>query len=115
MKDAACLEKYEAYLKDVKNASANTLSSYLRDIRQLGSYFSAHCDCTYDTAGETELSDYIASLKSAGKSIATVSRAIASIKSFYTFLLDNGMISENPSGVLVPDKTAQKLPQILTS
>ena len=50
-----------------------------------------------------------------GVSIATVSRAIASIKSFYTFLIDNGIISENPSGVLVPDKTAQKLPQILTS
>ena len=82
MKDSECLEAYEAYLKDVKNASANTLSSYLRDIRQLGSYFSSHCECSFDSAGEQELSDYIASLKSAGKSIATVSRAIASIKSF---------------------------------
>ena len=115
MKDAACLSKYEAYLRDVKNASANTLSSYLRDIRQLGSYFETHCDCSFDSAGEADLSAYIASLKSAGKSIATVSRAIASIKSFYSFLLDNGIIQENPSLVLVPDKTAQKLPQILTN
>ena len=115
MKDAECLSRYEAYLKDVKNASANTLSSYLRDIRQLGAYFSSHSDCTFDTATEADLSEYIASLKSAGKSIATVSRAIASIKSFYSFLLENEIVSSNPSSVLVPDKTAQKLPQILTS
>ena len=91
------------------------MSSYLRDIRQLGAYFSSHCDCGFDTAGEQELSDYIASLKAAGKSIATVSRAIASIKSFYSFLLENEIVDSNPSVVLVPDKTAQKLPQILTS
>ena len=115
MKDAACLSKYEAYLKDEKNASANTLSSYLRDIRQLGAYLSAHDVSGFDTAAEGDLSAYIASLKSAGKSIATVSRAIASIKSFYSFLQENDIISENPSLVLVPDKTAQKLPQILTS
>ena len=115
MKDSECLSRYEAYLKDVKNASANTLSSYLRDIRQLGAYFSSHSDCTFDTATEADLSEYIASLKSAGKSIATVSRAIASIKSFYAFLLENEIVSSNPSSVLVPDKTAQKLPQILTS
>ena len=115
MKDAACLAKYEAYLTNEKNASANTLSSYLRDVRQLGAYLESHSGCTYDKATEKDLSAYIASLTSAGKSVATVSRAIASIKSFYTFLLENDFISENPSLVLVPDKTAQKLPQILTS
>lgn len=115
MTDSECLEKYEAYLKEVKNASSNTLSSYLRDIRQLGAYFSTHCDCGFDQAGKEELSGYVSYLKAAGKSIATVSRAIASIKSFYAFLLEQEIISENPSGVLVPDKTAQKLPQILTS
>ena len=115
MKDAVCLSRYEAYLKDVKNASANTLSSYLRDIRQLGAYLNSHGDESFDSAGEADLSAYIAFLKASGKSIATVSRAIASIKNFYSFLLDNGIVQENPSLVLVPDKTAQKLPQILTS
>ena len=115
MKDIDCLDQYEAYLKDVKNASANTLSSYLRDIRQLGSYLSIHGGHSFDSASESDLSAYISSLKSAGKSVATVSRAIASIKSFYAFLLENELIEANPSVVLVPDKTAQKLPQILTS
>ncbi|MGN1002642.1 MAG: site-specific tyrosine recombinase XerD [Oscillospiraceae bacterium] len=115
MKDSVCYSKYENYLTDVKKCSANTLSSYLRDIRQLGDYLSSRTDLSYDTADEETLHDYVDRLKGSGKSVATVSRAIASIKSFYSFLQDSGIIKENPSTVLVPDKTAQKLPQILTS
>jgi integrase/recombinase XerD len=111
----ACLAKYETYLTDVKKASANTLASYLRDIRQLGEYLASHTDCTFVTVDETGLSVYIAYLRSRGKSVATVSRAIASIKNFYAFLLEKGVVPVNPTGVLVPDKSTQKLPQILTS
>jgi len=115
VKDDLCFEKYETYLKEVKKASVNTLSSYLRDIRQLGEYLAVHADCSYKDADEDSLADYINWLKGQGKSVATVSRAIASIKGFYTFLLNEGIISANPSTPLVPDKTTQKLPQILTS
>ena len=115
MKDADCLETFETYLRDVKKASKNTLSSYLRDVRQLGDYLSTHTDASLDTAEEEELCDYIAWMRSNGKSVATVSRAIASLKNFYTFMLNNGYVEHNPTGKLVPDKTTQKLPQILTS
>ena len=115
MKDSLCLTKYESYLKNEKNASANTLASYLRDIRQLGEYLSSHTDLGFTAADEAVLTEYIAWLKGKGKSVATVSRAIASIKGFYGFLLDTGAVDHNPAAVLVPDKTTQKLPQILTS
>ena len=115
MKDDVCLSRYESYLRDVKKSSANTLSSYLRDLRQLGVYLSAHYGYGFASADSEALSAYINHLRADGKSVATVSRAIASIKSFYIFLRDNGVIEDNPSEVLVPDKTAQKLPQILTS
>ena len=69
---------YEDYLRNEKKASANTLSSYLRDIRQLGEYLDSHTDEQYVTATEEDLSGYIAYLRSNGKSVATVSRAIAS-------------------------------------
>lgn len=115
MKDELCFSRYETYLTQVKKSSANTLSSYLRDIRQLGDYLSSHTDCGYDSADEEVLGEYINWLKGKGKSVATVSRAIASIKSFYAYLLTEGIVEHNPSGVLVPDKTTQKLPQVLTS
>ena len=110
-----CIAKYEAYLTDVKKASSNTLASYLRDVRQFGDYLDSHTDCGYAAADEEITTEYIDLLRSQGKSVATVSRAIASLKSFYAFLLDNGIVSSNPAKVLVPDKTTQKLPQILTS
>lgn len=115
MQDSVCLEKFEQYLQDVKKASKNTLSSYLRDVRQLGVYLSAHSDASLATAEEEELCEYIDWLRSNGKSVATVSRAIASLKNFYHFMLNNGYAEHDPTGKLVPDKTTQKLPQILTS
>ena len=115
MLSSECLEIFEKYLVDVKKCSQNTLSSYLRDVRQLRDYLDTHTSETIDTVTEDELSEYIGWLKGNGKSIATVSRAIASIKCLYGVLLNEGYIKENPTGKLVPDKAAQKLPQILTS
>lgn len=115
MKNDECLEVFEKYLKDVKKASDNTLSSYMRDIRQLGEYLDTHTARELDSAGEKELGDYISWLRSNGKSVATVSRCIASVKCFYAYLAGGGAVAKNPSTKLVPDKTTQKLPQILTS
>ena len=115
MNNETCFDKFEVYLRDVKKSSANTLSSYLRDIRQYGDYLNAHTDSGYADATSDELEQYIAHLKDAGKSVATVSRSIASLKSFYTVLKNEGIVSENPASGLVPDRNTQKLPQILTS
>ena len=89
MKNSVCFSKYETYLREEKQASANTLSSYLRDIRQLGDYLSTHTDCGYTDADEATMNEYVAYLRGAGKSVSTVSRAIASIKSFYGFLQEH--------------------------
>ncbi|HHU22370.1 MAG TPA: site-specific tyrosine recombinase XerD [Clostridiales bacterium] len=115
MQNSVCYEKFENYLTNVKKASKNTLSSYLRDIRQLGGYLERYTDSDYADVDESELEAYVNWLRKNGKSVATVSRSIASIKSFYGFLASEGIIDKNPSVKLVPDKTTQKLPQILTS
>lgn len=115
MLNSECIDIYYKYLTEVKKASTNTLSSYMRDVRQLADYLTAHGDTTLDGATFEELGEYIAWLKSNGKSVATVSRAIASLKSFYNVLVSEKCIGENPASKLVPDKATQKLPQILTS
>ncbi len=115
MTDKMCLEQFEKFLTEVKKASMNTLSSYIRDVRQFSEYLSANGDVTLETAKEETLNAYIESLRERGKSVATVSRAIASLKNFYQFMRDQGWIEKVPTGKLVPDKTTQKLPQILSS
>ena len=57
MEDKACLEKFEAYLRDVKKSSNNTLASYMRDVRQLGDYLATHTDATLASAEEEEVAD----------------------------------------------------------
>ena len=115
MQNSECIEMFERHLRDEKKASANTLSSYLRDIRQLGEYLDNHSENTIVEANADELSEYIATLRSSGKSVATVSRAIASIKSLYSHLFIKQIITVNPAQGLIPDKNTQKLPEILTS
>ena len=110
-----CIALFEKYLLEEKKASANTLSSYLRDIRQLGDYLSTHTDSEIINATEEDLAGYIAMLRANGKSVATVSRSIASIKSLYSHLFIKQLITVNPTHSLVPDKSTQKLPEILTS
>ncbi len=115
MLNSECIELFESFLKNEKKASANTLSSYMRDIHQFASYQESNGGSPIAEASEEELADYIEHLRGAGKSVATVSRNIASLKNLYSYLTLNRMIEHNPSTKLVPEKSTQKLPQILSS
>ncbi len=115
MKNAEIIEIFERYLTEDKKASENTLSSYMRDIRKYCDYLDEHTDATIVNASEDEVGEYIDYLRSCGKSVATVSRNIASLKCLYTHLCIKQIIPVNPALKLVPDKSTQKLPQILTN
>ena len=115
MHNSECIEIFKKFLRDDKGASQNTLASYLRDIRQLADFLDERFDMTLEEANEEALGEYISNLRIIGKSISTVSRNIASIKSMYSFLSINRYIEHNPSLKLVPDKCEHKLPEILTS
>ena len=115
MLNSECIELFESFLKNEKKASANTLSSYMRDIHQFAAYQENYGGSPISDASEEELAEYIEHLRQAGKSVATVSRNIASLKNLYSYLTLNRMIERNPSTKLVPEKSTQKLPQILTS
>ncbi len=108
-------DKFSDYLIHDKKSSSNTLSSYLRDIRQFGEYLSSHSSQSFVEADEEVLNQYITFLRSSGKSVSTVSRNIASLKCFYSFLVTSRYADSNPANKLVPEKNTQKLPQILSS
>ena len=115
MLNSECIDLFESFLKNEKKASANTLSSYMRDIRQFAEYQESNGGSPIAEATDEELSDYIEHLRQAGKSVSTVSRNIASLKNLYSYLTLNRMIERNPATKLVPEKSTQKLPQILSS
>ena len=108
------LPGYERWLVTGKNAAPNTVSSYLRDVRQFLDYLSAE-RVAPERAGQSVLEQYTRHLTAQGKSLATVTRSIASLKSFYTYLLIEGYVTSNPAKTITPVRAERKLPQILTS
>ena len=108
------LKEYESYLKTEKKASLNTLSSYLRDIHQYAGWLEGE-NLTAEQAGQADVERYVKYLSAKGKSVATVTRSLASMKSFYNFLIGAGIVTINPVRGITPAKVERKLPQILTS
>lgn len=104
---------FEGYLKTEKHASANTVSSYLRDVHQYAAAMEEKGVDLPDAVTE-DVADYIASLTRQGKSPATVTRSLASIKSFYQYLIGKGAVNQNPAKGVSPAKVERKLPQVLT-
>lgn len=115
LSNAEVLDLFEKYLRNDKKASDNTLASYLRDIRQLCDYLDSNTTHTIETATDSDLEGYIGMLRGEGKSVATVSRCIASIKCLYTYLCIRQYLKKNPAMKLTPDKSTQKLPEIMTA
>lgn len=105
---------YENYLTKVKQSSANTVSSYMRDIRQFSDWLSAECDTELLDAKQSNISDYLAYLQSEGRSGATLSRNLASLKNFYSYVVSTGFLEQTPVSNIHIDRGEKKLPQILT-
>ena len=105
---------YESFLLNMKHASANTVASYMRDIRQFSAYLSEVEERPAESCGRDCMCRYVQHLTNQGKSPATISRTIASLKSFYRFCVDSGLLAENPVHNIPQPKAEKKLPQILT-
>ena len=105
---------YENYLSKVKQASANTISSYMRDIRQFSEWLQGTAGVDVAEAKQLNISDYLAHLEQEGRSGATVSRNLASLKNFYSYVVSTGFMESTPVTEIRIDRGETKLPQILT-
>ena len=105
---------YENYLTKVKQASANTVSSYMRDIRQFADWLRDTEEADVVEATQLNISDYLAHLDSEGRSAATKSRCLASLKNFYAYLVSSGFLDKTPVVAIKVERGEKKLPQILT-
>ena len=105
---------YENYLTKVKQASANTIASYMRDIRQFSEWLRKEEDADVVDASQLNISDYLSHLESDGRSGATVSRNLASLKNFYNYVVSSGFLESTPVTDIHIDRGEKKLPQILT-
>ena len=108
------IHAYENYLTKVKQASNNTVSSYMRDIRQFADWLSRE-QVELLAVTQVNISAYLTYLQEQGKSGATASRSLASLKNFYAYVVTAGFLEESPvSAEIHVERGEKKLPQILT-
>lgn len=109
------VQAYENYLTKVKQASANTVFSYMRDIRQFAAWLQTVQEKNVTDATQLNISEYLSHLEREGRSSATVSRTLASLKNFYAYVVSSGFMEESPvSSDIRVERGEKKLPQILT-
>ncbi len=109
------IHAYENYLSKVKQAPGNTVSSYMRDVRQFAQWLSENESADILNASQLNISTYLSFLQEEGKSAATASRTLASLKNFYAYVVSTGFLEKSPvSGDIHVDRGERKLPQILT-
>ena len=113
MKDKIMTE-YVDHMKNEKNLTLNTLEAYTRDIKLFKEYLLNNEIDKLKNANKTLIITYLMSLQKKGRATSTISRNLASIRSFYQYLLNNNIISEDPTLNLKAPKIEKKIPDILT-
>ncbi len=115
MNEKKYISEYEVYLKFEKNLSNNTYHAYIQDINKLLQFLSLfYPDTNLNEVDTKILRSFIEYLNGFGLSEKSQSRIISGIKSFYTFLLVENYISDNPAGLLTMPAIGRKLPEVLS-
>ena len=106
---------YENYLTKVKQASGNTVASYMRDIRQFAGWLHEEEETEVVDAAQLHIQEFLSHLEEEGRSAATRSRALASLKNFYAYAVSTGFLTDSPVREIRVDRGEKKLPQVLSS
>ena len=109
------IQQFISYLHNDRGTSYNTEVSYERDLKQMAEYLSDAGVENPEDVTETNLNSYILYLERQDKSAATISRSIASIRSFYHYLLRKHLVTDDPTEHLKSPKVTKKAPEILTA
>ena len=101
------------YLKNQKRASENTVLSYGRDLKGFTAFLKNTDVPDFKAINKTTLLAYTYEMKKQKRADATISRSMASLRSFYHYLQQLGEVMENPAMQLELPKVEKKMPEIL--
>lgn len=106
------LEQFLRYQRVERNASAHTVVNYQRDILQFIQFL---CDDEAEVTAisRSKLRQYLAHLQQGGYARSSIARKLSSLRSFFRFLVAEGVCSENPLQHLATPKQEKLLPGFL--
>ena len=102
------------FLQNEKKLSDNTLQSYKRDILQFEEYVEKN-RINYAKMNQEDIKTYLTHLQELGKKSSTISRNLASIRSFYQFLIRTRKVKHDPTDDVQSPKVEKRVPSVLTS
>ncbi len=108
------LEQFRDYLGLEAGNSANTVASYLRDITRLAEYATRHGARSPEQLSAAQLREFIYSLKDLGLAPTTIGRQISAIRTYYKFLVGEGLAARDPSERIESPKRWRTLPAVLS-
>ena len=109
------IQKFIKYLHKTRKASANTEMSYRRDLEKLYRFLNGEPGITaWENVTTTNLNSYMLYMEEQKYASSSISRSVASIRSFFHYLDKRNLIPDNPADELKPPKVEKKLPDILS-
>ena len=108
------LNLFFGFLENEKKVSSNTLQSYKRDLKQFEKFIVEN-NGDYSKITDEGIKGYISYMQEIGKKPSTISRGLASIRSFYQYEAKNKKIESDPTEGIQSPKIEKRVPSILTS
>ncbi|WP_418929082.1 site-specific tyrosine recombinase/integron integrase [Clostridium fessum] len=108
------IDRFEQYLREVKQASENTVQSYRRDLMQMITYLEEKEIREAAKVTKTSLHGYILHMEEQGKAATTISRMMAAMKAFFNYECMQACIRRNPAESLHAPKVEKKAPVVLS-
>lgn len=114
MKEA--VDNFLDYLAVEKGFSANTIAAYRNDLHQLASFVEEEATKRgtippWVAFDRQAMMSYLLDLKGRGYAATTVARKVAAVKSFFAFMVAEGMMKENPTEGVASSKVGRSLPK----
>jgi integrase/recombinase XerC len=109
------VDRFLGYLESERGSSRETLRAYASDLVRFANFASAHPSSEFDPASisTVQLRHYVAQLRESGAARTTIARKVASLRSFYRFLVREGVVSDNPASSLTIPRLERRLPTFL--
>lgn len=108
------LNLFFGFLENEKKVSTNTLQSYKRDLKQFEKYVEENEE-DYSKITDEGIKEYISYMQEIGKKPSTISRGLASIRSFYQYEAKNKAVKKDPTEGIQSPKIEKRVPSVLTS
>jgi integrase/recombinase XerC len=106
------IKNFEKYLKNERKYPDNTVIGYLNDLNNYNNFIKEN-NINYKTITKDEIRNYLKYLDELKRSKSSISRTLSALRNYYTYLLHNKIVDNNPFKTIRNPKKDKKLPNFL--